>query len=185
MQADEFILVNASATDPSNPRVGSGRPPLSLAAYAATLDPAQRPIVETVGWEAFQAEYETEMAWDKEPWLTQRSLMRQNEESHKPVMLSTTVAFCFGFHALCCGNCPVPVTDPRLLLVHLHRLDYNFTKARHQRRAKDKWNPKDVERGYSAHQLVVEGQAFDDFYYHCATLSNTTTPIDEWIRHII
>ena len=80
------------------------------------------------------------------------------------------MAYCYGFHALCCGNCPTPVEDLALLLIHLHRVDYNMTRRRHQQRAKQKWNASDLAKGYSKHQLAVDGQEFDDFYYRHSTL---------------
>ena len=72
--------------------------------------------------------------------------------------------------------------DLALLLIHLHRMDYNMTRRRHQQRATQKWNAADLAKGYSKHQLAVDGQEFDDFYYRHSTLGNTTVRIDERIR---
>ena len=68
--------------------------------------------------------------------------------------------------------------------IHLHRVDYNQTQRRHRQRAAQKWKQADLDKGYSAHQLAVDGRAFDKFYYRHSMLS-TTTPIDESMRDVV
>ena len=107
-----------------------------------------------------------------------------SQESFKPILTSKPLAYCYGFHALCCSSdCPTAVEDLALLLIHLHRVDYNMTRRRHQQRAKQKWNASDLAKGYSKHQLAVDGQEFDDFYYRHSTLGNTTAEIDALMRY--
>jgi hypothetical protein len=155
-------------------------------------------VLTTVGWEPIQQKDEQGMKWDSSiPWLVQRNVWRKNEESCKPILASRPVRYCFGFHKICCRDressqhseneflvdeqidssstsdeCQkVSIADrPELLLVHLHRVDYNYTRLRHSIRAKQRWNPIDLARGYSSHQLIVDGQEFDDFYYNHSTL---------------
>ena len=89
----------------------------------------------------------------------------------KPLLSSTPLFYCFGFHALCCQNCPEPHSaEGSLVLVHLHRIDHAHTKARHLSRARSKWNAMDILGGYSLHQLIVDGAEFDAFYYDAKTL---------------
>lgn len=56
--------------------------------------------------------------------------------------------------------------DPDLRLVHLHRMDYDLCLARHRRRSRRPWAPRDEAKGWAAHNQIVEEEAFARWFSH-------------------
>jgi hypothetical protein len=64
--------------------------------------------------------------------------------------------FKVGFHhALNEGAGEELRSDPELLLVHFHRIDYELTRERHRAFAKQKWNEQEKRLLLSDHQLIT------------------------------
>ncbi len=55
--------------------------------------------------------------------------------------------------------------DPNLLLVHLHRIDYDLCLARHRATAARNWSEYDVQARYGWQNRVVEAEAFHTWFF--------------------
>lgn len=55
--------------------------------------------------------------------------------------------------------------DPDLRLIHLHRMDYEICRARHQRWRGRPWNERDLEAGWAIHNRVTEDAEFERWFY--------------------
>jgi hypothetical protein len=50
--------------------------------------------------------------------------------------------------------------DPRLYLIHLHRMDYELCFARHQQRTALPWNQRDLDEGWGYQNRITDPEAF-------------------------
>lgn len=96
------------------------------------------------------------------PLMAQRAYWRETSMYDKPVVASRPCNWTIGFHNLSSVNLPV---DNNLLLIHLHRLDYNYCKAAHCEKATRNWNPYDVANNYGKQNSLHEGQPFDEWFF--------------------
>jgi hypothetical protein len=62
--------------------------------------------------------------------------------------------------------------DPDLRLVHLHRMDYGLCLERHRRRSRRPWAPRDAERGWAAHNRIVDDAAFRRWFLEDSCFEN-------------
>jgi hypothetical protein len=60
-------------------------------------------------------------------------------------------------------------SDPDLRLIHLHRMDYELCRARHQVRRRKPWAEIDGREGWAVHnQLADEDAEFNRWFYEQA-----------------
>jgi hypothetical protein len=55
--------------------------------------------------------------------------------------------------------------DPDLRLIHLHRMDYELCRQRHQVRGRKPWAELDDREGWAVHNRITEDEAFERWFY--------------------
>ena len=55
--------------------------------------------------------------------------------------------------------------DPDLRLIHLHRMDYEICRERHQRYRSRGFRRRDREEGWGTHNLITADDEFDEWFY--------------------
>jgi hypothetical protein len=91
------------------------------------------------------------------PVLDQRHRWFPNDGYDKAAVATVPMDWRPGFH----GRSDFQMKpDPDLRLIHLHRMDYGLCHERHRRRSRRPWAPRDAERGWAAHNRIVEDEAF-------------------------
>jgi len=96
------------------------------------------------------------------PLMAQRTYWKGTTIYDKPVVASRPCTWILGFHNLAHTDLPV---DNNLLLIHLHRLDYDYCKAAHREKAARAWNPYDINNSWGLQNSLHEGKAFDDWFF--------------------
>lgn len=89
---------------------------------------------------------EPRLDWAR-PLLRQRSLWYRSSKYCKTLLAKVPLTWDHGFHAPDgCGEGGLPADpDPRLLLLHLHKVDWTTALERHRRSAAKPWPRSDVE----------------------------------------
>jgi len=119
------------------------------------MDCQQKNICVVDGYEIVQKlDEECPIDFSK-PILSQRQWWYWSKLYSKPLLSRIPCHWCWGFHA--CSESPVPYhhRDPELVLVHLHKLDWDICLKRHQSNVKRNWV--DGTFGYQ-NRLVVENR---------------------------
>lgn len=99
------------------------------------------------------------------PVLEQRGHWFASNGYDKPAIASAPTEWVPGFHERADGRVNF---DPDLRMIHLHRMDYEICRARHEKRSRRAWNGVDVEQGWAAHNRIAGGEDFDRWYYRSA-----------------
>ena len=101
--------------------------------------------------------------------LEQRSTWFASTGYDKPAVASVPLSWRPGFH----GRVDYHFNgDPDLRMIHLHRMDYEICRARHERWASVPWNERDLEHGWGVHNRVTEDQEFERWFYERPALAN-------------
>ena len=95
--------------------------------------------------------------------LSQRSYWVRSELYSKPLLASIPLDWGLGFHNA--GNASQNF-NPHLILMHLHKFDFNTACKRHAERKSMKWNPKDLASGWG-----VQWQVDFESRFWCGNLS--------------
>ena len=96
------------------------------------------------------------------PILGQRRFWFPNDAYSKPAVATVPMEWRAGFHKR--GDEQVRF-DPDLWLIHLHRMDYEICAERHRTRRRKGWAPEDERRSWAVHNRLVEGPAFEAWFY--------------------
>lgn len=96
-----------------------------------------------------------------EPILEQRHFWYVNGAYDKAAIATVPMQWKPGFHGRT-DNRTNP--EPDLLLVHLHRMDYELCRQRHLVRSRKRWARDDAERGWASHNQVA-GEDFERWFY--------------------
>lgn len=96
------------------------------------------------------------------PLMAQRSYWRATLLYDKPLVANRPCVWTLGFHNLAHANLPV---DNNLLLIHLHRLDYDYCKRIHRERADRKWSPNDIKNHWGRQNALCDGPEFDKWFF--------------------
>ena len=128
---------------------------------------------------------EEEPALDfNQPVLRQREYWHPSPQYSKRLLGRVPLAWNVGLHQE--FNVPSAAPDPDLLLIHLHRVDYESCLERHRSNASRDWPEDDLAFNLSWHQRVVEGDEFDDWFYRGDDLEgNARVPIPERFRDLV
>ena len=97
------------------------------------------------------------------PIMSQRKWWRYDSYYDKTLISSIECAWNLGFHYML--NNPLwPPPDRNLLLVHIHKLDYELCRAKHKERVALKWASH--ESGFNAvnQNKIYEGSEFDKYF---------------------
>ena len=142
-------------------------PPLgTLGDYLARFD---EEWVNCLGYEVLH-QHDSEPPFDPARGvLEQRSTWFASTGYDKPAVASVPLSWRPGFH----GRVDYHFNgDPDLRMIHLHRMDYEICRARHERWASVPWNERDLEHGWGVHNRVTEDQEFERWFYERPALAN-------------
>jgi hypothetical protein len=126
------------------------------------IDRFDEPYVNCLGYELIHLVDREEPFDPSRPVLDQRDYWFANDVYSKPALSMQPLRWQPGFHRVIDG--PMRL-DPDLYLIHLHRLDYDICQARHRRWAGRTWGQQDLEKGWATHNQLVEGTAFERWFY--------------------
>jgi hypothetical protein len=97
------------------------------------------------------------------PVLAQRSHWFAADGYDKPAVATAPSSWGLGFHGRKDGKLNL---DPDLRLIHLHRIDHDLCRERHQRWVDRPWAKGDLDAGWGIHNLIVDGDEFEHWYYN-------------------
>ena len=152
-EADEFILPHP------------GR-------YRGLADFIQRmpgPLARCTGFEVVHDPSEPALRPD-EPLLRQRAYWHPAPAYAKTLLARVPLSWVVGFHEVI--DPPSPAPDPDLVLAHLHRVDFELCRARHEATARRRWSAADVEKGLGFQSRIFEPAAFAQWFYQDADQHN-------------
>jgi hypothetical protein len=116
-----------------------------------------------------------------EPVLCQRRFWHRSPQYSKRLLSRVPLTWNVGFHQE--FSVPDAPPDPGLLLVHLHRVDYDYCLARHRLAASGNWNEEDLQFNLTWHQRVIEPDEFHHWFFHGEDLEGQgREPIPERVR---
>ncbi len=96
------------------------------------------------------------------PILDQRGFWYANGAFNKPAIATGPMSWVPGFHHRTDGQLNY---DPDLRLIHLHRMDYEICRARHDSRRDRAWSELDRDRGLGVRNWPTEEGAFERWFY--------------------
>jgi hypothetical protein len=132
------------------------------------LDRFDGEFVNCIGYELIHR-VDREPPFDpSRPVLDQRGFWFANLIYDKPAIATVPMRWKPGFHRGLDGSVR---RDPDLRLIHLHRMDYDICRARHELRRRRSWNDHDVAEGWAEHNRITDEQEFARWFYED---SNTT-----------
>jgi hypothetical protein len=121
------------------------------------------------GWEMLH-DPEAEPALDPAaPIMTQRQWWFRNTGYDKPLLARVPMLWRGGFHGRTDGAIK---DDPRLFLVHLHRVDYERCLYRHRQRVARPWKPEQLANGWGYQDRIIEPEEFAHWFFTDASGSN-------------
>ena len=144
-EVDEFVIA-----DPSR-----------YAGLDAYIDALDAPAARCSGFNVVHQEDEPPIDFGA-PLLAQRRVWHASLDYSKRLLARTPLQWSQGFHRE--YRAPDGAPDPGLLLVHLHRVDYDWCLERHRHSASRDWNEADLEGGAGAQNRIAEDAAFDEWF---------------------
>ena len=115
------------------------------------------------------------------PLLAQRRSWNPSPQYSKRLMSRIPLRWSAGFHKE--FNAPEVEPDPDLLLVHLHRIDYEMCMRRHRAATDRPWAEEDRKWNLTWHQRVVDPGEFRDWFYSGEDLEGSAAePVPERFR---
>jgi hypothetical protein len=166
-EADEFLV--------ADPRSYKG-----LDHYIESLE---RPAARCLGFNVVHQPDEPPLRFDEPPLLAQRRYWHASLQYCKRLISKVPLRWCEGFHVE--YNAPDDPPDPELLLVHLHRIDYDWCMARHRSTAERDWSPGDVADGAGAHNRMTSSRELDEWFRSGTDLDSPRELIPEHIRAVL
>ena len=125
--------------------------------------------------------YSLEHQWRQEPdidlskpIMSQRKTWRYHRYYDKTLISKVECSWILGFHELA-GDPKLPLPDRHLLLVHLHKMDYNLCKAKHKERAAWKWASHESGFNIDNQNKIFDGEEFDRYF---TTEKFSSSPIE-------
>jgi predicted O-methyltransferase YrrM len=147
------------------------------------LDEFKDEFVTCRGWEVLH-DPQCEPPLDPAaPILAQRHWWFRNTAYDKPLLARVPMSWLGGFHGRTDG---VVNDDPRLFLVHLHRVDYEHCLHRHHQRVSRPWKPDQLANGWGYQERIIEPEAFARWFFTDASGSGGSVqrqPIPTRWRH--
>ena len=165
-EVDEFVIAD----------------PLRYAGLDAYIDALEAPAARCSGFNVVHQEDEPPLQWG-EPLLAQRRCWHASLEYSKRLLARTPLQWSQGFHRE--YGAPDAAPDPHLMLVHLHRIDYDWCLERHRRSAARDWNEADRSGGAGAQNRIAEPQAFEEWFRRGPDLDAPPELIPPHIRGVL
>ena len=174
VEVDEIVVPDMS----QQPAPGVGT--LGLGHYLKTFAGREfaadeHPSVRCIGWELHH-EFSTEPAVDlTRPLLAQRRSWHRNELYDKALLTRAPLTYSLGFHT-CEEKTP---RDDGLLLLHLHKYDFQAYLQRHEQRAAMTHSEEAIAKGWNRHYRTTGPQLLAQYMQTPQPLE----PIPEWLRN--
>ena len=165
-EVDEFVVA-----DPSR---HSG-----LDAY---VDALEGPAARCSGFNVVHQEDEPPLRWDA-PLLAQRRCWHASQAYSKRLLSRIPLQWSQGFHGE--YGAPDAPPDPDLMLIHLHRIDYDWCLERHRRSAARDWNAEDCEAGAGVQNRIVDPAAFEEWFRRGPDLDAPPELIPAHVRGVL
>ena len=165
-EADEFLVVD----------------PLHHAGLGAYLDALDRPAARCSGFHVVQQADEAPLQFDR-PVLAQRAWWHASLEYSKRLIGRIPLRWADGFHVE--FNAPDDAPDPALLLVHLHRADYDTCLARHRASAARDWDADEVARRAGWQNRVTDTDEFDKWFRRGPDLGSPRELVPDHLRGLL
>ena len=136
----------------------------NLAQYAASVIGSKkllgkpREYVRCTGYEVVhKPEEEPTLDWSK-PLLQQRTWWYHSVLYSKTLLSMTPLDWDRGFHVLSNPKARVKKMEDDLVLIHLHKIDFDFCLARHEESAKRNWSASDIAAGAGDHNRLYDAE---------------------------
>jgi len=165
-EVDEFVVA-----DPS--RHGG------LDAY---IDALEGPAARCSGFNVVHQEDEPAIRWE-DPLLAQRRCWHASLAYSKRLLARVPLQWSQGFHGEYAA--PDAPPDPDLMLIHLHRIDYDWCLERHRRSAARDWNAQDRDAGAGVQNRIVEPVEFEEWFRRGPDLDAPPELIPDHIRGVL
>jgi hypothetical protein len=166
-EADEFVVADPARYD-------------GLAEY---IEAMREPVACCTGYNVVHYPDEAPLRFD-EPVLRQRANWHPSPQYSKRLLARIPLSWNVGFHGE--FNAPTVRPDPELLLVHLHRADFDTCLERHRAAASRPWPDGDLRWNLGWHQRVVETDEFRNWFFHGEDLEGRgREPIPKRLRGVL
>ncbi len=165
-EVDEFVVADPRSYD-------------GLDAYIERLE---GPAARCAGFNVVHKPDELPLRFDA-PLLEQRRYWHASQQYSKRLLTRMQLRWSEGFHEE--YNAPDDPPDPALMLVHLHRIDYDTCLARHRAAAARDWSEEDVILGYGAQNRVTEPDEFEQWFRQGPDLDAPRELIPEHVRPLL
>ena len=117
-----------------------------------------RDCVRCRGYEVVhRPEEEPALDWSK-PLLKQRNWWYHSVLYSKTLLSRTPLEWDRGFHDLSNHKARINKMEDDLVLIHLHKIDFDFCLARHEDSARRNWSPTDIEDGSGAQNRLRDAE---------------------------
>jgi hypothetical protein len=164
--SDEFVI--------ADPRRYAG-----LDDYIARL---ARPAARCAGFNVVHQPDEPPLRFDA-PLLAQRRCWHASLLYSKRLLSQIPLRWADGFHLE--YSAPDDPPDPELLLVHLHRVDYDVCLARHRAASARDWKEADILDGLGMQNRITEPEEFEEWFRRGPELNSPRELIPEHIRPLL
>ena len=140
------------------------------------LDDFDEDWVNCLGYEIVHLP-EREAAIDlTRPILDQRGHWFANDAYDKAAVATVPMRWRPGFH----GREDFQFQpDPDLRLIHLHRMDYEVCRRRHETRERRRWNERDMDVGWAAHNRITARDEFDRWFREDSNVGGVQLELEE------
>ena len=165
-EADEFVV--------ADPRRYSG-----LDDYIGQLE---EPAARCLGFNVVQQPDEPALQFGR-PLLAQRRYWHASLGYSKRLLGRVPLRWSEGFHEE--YNAPDRAPDPALLLVHLHRIDYDWCVTRHRSTAARNWSEEDIAREDGTQNRMASEEQLAHWFRFGPDLDSPRELIPEHVRSVL
>jgi len=140
--------------------------PGGLAEFVDHFRSLGAPVARCTGYEIVHDSRggEAPLDWSA-PILAQRRQCRRSLSYSKPLMARCPLEWTPGFHELAGSSPPLLRPHPDLLLLHLHRVDYESCFQRTLETAARRWSRVDLEKNRAAQNRITDPDEFERWFH--------------------
>lgn len=146
------------------------------------IDKLNVPAARCAGFNVIHQPDEPALRFDA-PILAQRALWHASLRYSKRLLARVPLRWTEGFHEEL--SAPDDPPDPNLILVHLHRVDYEWCLRRHRASAARRWSEADIARGDGAQNRIADPAVFEEWFRAGPDLDAPPEFIPAHIREVL
>jgi hypothetical protein len=140
------------------------------------LDDFDEEWVNCLGYELLHLK-DSEPTFDPaRPVLSQRRHWFHNDAYDKAALTTAPVTWRAGFHGRADFHFKL---DPDLRLVHLHRMDYEICRRRHETRRVRAYARRDRDERWALHNQITEAREFERWFYEDSCFEGLAIELEE------